>query len=45
LPVGETFEGPAIVLPKDSTTVIPPGAVAINDAAGNLVLKVPEDAR
>ena len=45
LPVGETFEGPAIVLQKDSTTVIPPGAVAANDAAGNLVLTVPEEAR
>ncbi len=40
LPVGETFTGPAIVLQKDSTTVIPPGCSAINDAAGNLILKV-----
>jgi N-methylhydantoinase A len=45
LPVGETFKGPAIVLQKDSTTVIPPGSFAVNDAAGNLVLTVPEDAR
>ena len=36
LPVGEAFAGPAIVLQKDSTTVIPPGCSAINDAAGNL---------
>ena len=40
LPVGETFAGPAIVLQKDSTTVIPPGCTAINDAAGNLILTV-----
>jgi N-methylhydantoinase A len=40
LPVGESFNGPAIVLQKDSTTVIPPGCVAINDPAGNLILKV-----
>ena len=40
LPVGEVFHGPAIVLQKDSTTVIPPGCTAVNDAAGNLILKV-----
>ena len=40
LPVGESFAGPAIVLQKDSTTVVPPGCVAINDPAGNLILKV-----
>jgi N-methylhydantoinase A len=45
LPVGETFEGPAIVLQKDSTTVIPPGCTAINDASGNLILKVAGDGR
>ena len=39
LPIGERFAGPAIVLQKDSTTVIPPGWSAINDAAGNLILK------
>jgi N-methylhydantoinase A len=42
LPVGESFAGPAIVLQKDSTTVIPPGCEAINDTAGNLILSVPE---
>jgi N-methylhydantoinase A len=40
LPVGETFNGPAIVLQKDSTTVIPPGSSAINDPAGNLILTI-----
>jgi N-methylhydantoinase A len=44
LPVGEQFRGPAIVLQKDSTTVIPPGCAAINDAAGNLILKIDGDA-
>jgi N-methylhydantoinase A len=40
LPVGGMFEGPAIVLQKDSTTVIPPGCRAINDPAGNLILTI-----
>jgi len=43
LPVGVGFAGPAIVLQKDSTTVIPPGCSAISDAAGNLILKVAAD--
>jgi N-methylhydantoinase A len=40
LPVVETLSGPAIILQKDSTTVVPPGWSAINDDAGNLILKV-----
>jgi N-methylhydantoinase A len=44
LPVGEKFVGPAIVLQKDSTTVIPPGCSAINDAAGSLILEIGGDA-
>jgi N-methylhydantoinase A len=40
LPDGETFKGPAIVLQKDSTTVVPPGCSAINDPAGNLILTI-----
>jgi N-methylhydantoinase A len=44
LPVGERFAGPAIVLQKDSTTVIPPSWSAINDAAGNLILRIEGDA-
>jgi N-methylhydantoinase A len=40
LPVGKVFAGPAIVLQKDSTTVIPPGCSAINDPAGNLILTI-----
>jgi N-methylhydantoinase A len=38
LPPGTTFKGPAIVLQKDSTTVIPPGWLAANDKIGNLIL-------
>jgi N-methylhydantoinase A len=45
LPVGEALAGPAILLQKESTTVIPPGCSAFNDAAGNLVLKVAGDVR
>jgi N-methylhydantoinase A len=40
LPVEEAFPGPAVVLQKDSTTVVPPGWSAINDRAGNLILRV-----
>jgi N-methylhydantoinase A len=43
LPVGESFAGPAIILQKDSTTVIPPGCTAVNDPAGNLILTVAGD--
>jgi N-methylhydantoinase A len=38
LPVGEAIAGPAIVLQKDSTTVIPPRASAKVDASGNIVI-------
>jgi N-methylhydantoinase A len=40
LPVGQVFTGPAIVLQKDSTTVVPPGCSAINDPAGKLILTI-----
>ncbi|WP_336801023.1 hydantoinase/oxoprolinase family protein [Kaistia sp. MMO-174] len=38
LPVGEAFEGPAIVLQKDSTTVVPPRARAVVDRSGSLII-------
>ncbi len=44
LPVDETLRGPAVVLQKDSTTVIPPGWSAAIDAAGNLILKTGDGA-
>jgi N-methylhydantoinase A len=38
LPVGAAFSGPAIVLQSDSTTVVPPGAEAIVDPTGSIIL-------
>lgn len=38
LPVGERFAGPAIVLQKDTTTIVPPGWDFGADRAGNLML-------
>ena len=40
LPLDETFAGPAIVLQKDTTTVVPPGSDARADANGNLFIRV-----
>jgi N-methylhydantoinase A/oxoprolinase/acetone carboxylase beta subunit len=39
LPVDRTVEGPAIILQKDTTTVIPPGARATAQAGGNLLIE------
>ena len=43
LPVGQPFPGPAVILQKDTTTVVPPGWQAEVHAAGSLILtqKVP----
>lgn len=38
LPVDVPFEGPAILLQKDSTTVVPPRAVARVHASGSIVI-------
>ena len=38
LPIDEAFAGPAIVLHRDTTTVVPPGWSGRADAAGNLIL-------
>lgn len=38
LPIGQPFHGPAIVLQKDTTTVIPPGWLAQVHASGSLIL-------
>ena len=40
LPVGETFSGPAVVLQRDSTTVVPPGSTALADPAGSLIITI-----
>ena len=39
LPIDQAFEGPAIVLQKDTTTVIPPGARATAQSGGNLLIE------
>ena len=39
LPIDLDFEGPAIVLQKDTTTVIPPGARVQAQAGGNLLIE------
>ena len=41
LPVGEPFEGPALILQKDSTTLLPPGSRAVVESNGNMILRVP----
>jgi len=38
LPAGTRFEGPAIVLQPDSTTVVPPGASCAVEATGDVVI-------
>jgi N-methylhydantoinase A len=40
LPVGVKFEGPAVVLQKDSTTLLPPGSSAVIEANGNMIVTV-----
>ena len=40
LVAGATFEGPAIVEQRESTTVIPPGVAATVDSAGNLLCRI-----
>lgn len=42
LPVGESFKGPAIILQKDSTTVMPPATSAIVDASGSIIITLEE---
>lgn len=40
LPVDVDFPGPAIILQKDSTTVLPPGTDARVDASGNIIIRL-----
>lgn len=40
LPVGERVEGPAVVLQKDTTTVLPPETSGTLDGNGNLVVEL-----
>ena len=38
LPVEQPFEGPAIILQQDSTTVVPPGATVQVHPSGNIII-------
>jgi N-methylhydantoinase A len=40
LPIGQVFEGPAIILQLDSTTVVPPDCRGQIDEHGNLILTI-----
>jgi N-methylhydantoinase A/oxoprolinase/acetone carboxylase beta subunit len=40
MPVGEAVPGPAVILQKDSTTVVPPGCSVLAEANGNLIIRV-----
>lgn len=40
LPLGERFSGPAIILQKDSTTVLPPDTSAIVDGSGSIIISL-----
>jgi N-methylhydantoinase A len=38
LPVGDPFEGPAVIFQRDTTTIVPPGWIARADPSGSLIL-------
>lgn len=40
IPIGIEFQGPCIVLQKDTTTVIPPNCTACIEKFGNMIIKV-----
>lgn len=40
IPIGVEFQGPCIVLQKDTTTVIPPNCTAVIEEFGNMIIKV-----
>jgi N-methylhydantoinase A len=42
LPVGQAVEGPAVILQKDTTTVLPPDTRATLDESGNLIVELRE---
>jgi N-methylhydantoinase A/oxoprolinase/acetone carboxylase beta subunit len=44
LPIGSQIAGPAIIVQKDSTTVVPPGSSVRADASGNLIVGIGEQA-
>ncbi|MCF3944132.1 hydantoinase/oxoprolinase family protein [Oceanobacillus alkalisoli] len=42
IPVGKALDGPAIIIQKDTTIVVPPGSQAVVEKFGNLLIKVGE---
>ena len=42
LPVGEKVPGPAIIIQRDSTTVVPPGNTVVTDTAANMIIQIGE---
>jgi N-methylhydantoinase A len=42
LPVGEAFPGPAVILQKDSTTVVPPKCTATLEESGAIAIRIGE---
>ena len=42
LPVGESVEGPAVILQKDTTTVLPPDVSGTLDENGNFIVEIGE---
>lgn len=40
LPLGESIQGPAVILQTDSTTVVPPDCTLVADPSGVLIIKV-----
>lgn len=43
IPVGASIAGPAIILQKDSTTVLPPGSEAVVDEFANIIITTSKD--
>lgn len=39
LPVAQPIPGPAVILQKDTTTIVPPACTVTADAAGNLIIR------
>ena len=40
LPCEQQIDGPAVIVQKDATTVVPPGATVRTDRSGNLIIQV-----
>ncbi|MFV8828473.1 hydantoinase/oxoprolinase family protein [Alkalihalobacterium sp. APHAB7] len=40
LPAGSSFEGPAIIFQKDTTTIMPPNCTAFVEQNGNITIKI-----